>query len=88
MTNEMPWGRKRYRIRAYDDRYEVLADKIHIEWLDLDDYDGFKEARPILEGLRLTLAVLVGVREDDMDKFRLSVHTWPEGTYVMDWVAR
>ncbi|MEU8821784.1 hypothetical protein [Actinoplanes sp. NPDC048796] len=88
MTDEARPGPKRYRVRAYDNDYEVLADKVHLEWLDLDAYGGFKEARTSLEALRRSLAFLVGVKDGDLPTFRLAVHTWPDGQYVMDWVGR
>jgi hypothetical protein len=88
MTDERRPGRVRYRIRVHDDAREIAADEVHLEWFDLDIAPGFAAARTTLDGLRRTLAFLIGVPEPIPPTFRLTVHTWPDGGYVMDWTGR
>ena len=88
MTDELRPGPKRYRIRAYDDNYEVMPGRNHLAVLDLDTAVGLCAAERELEATRIALAALVDVRENALRTFRLVVHTWPGGAYVMDWSAR
>jgi hypothetical protein len=88
MTDERRPGPARYRIRVHDNGYELFPDDVHLEWFNLDMAPGFAEARTTLDALRRTLAVLAGVQEPIPPTFRLTVHTWPEGDYIMDWIGR
>lgn len=88
MSDERRPGPVRYRLRAYEDNYEVMADRVHLTVLDLDTAAGMQAAEVELETTRRALAHLVGVHGDDLRKFRLVVHSWPDGEYAMDWSAR
>jgi hypothetical protein len=88
MTDERRPGPVRYRIRAYDDNYEVQPDSTHLAVLDLDTPAGLRAAQVELEALRLALAAISDLDQRLLPKFRLTVHNWPDGTYVMDWIGR
>jgi hypothetical protein len=88
MTDELRPGPKRYRIRAYDNDYEVMPNRNHLTVLDLDSPHGMRAAERELEAIRIALAALVDVGEEALHTFRLAVHAWPDGAYVMDWSAR
>lgn len=77
-----------YRVRAYEDNYEVMDDRVHLVALDLDDARGLLMARAELDDLHARLARALMLRsENARARLRLSVHEYPSGAYVMDWVA-
>jgi hypothetical protein len=88
MTDESRPGPKRYRLRAYDNNYEVFDDRNHLVTLDLETAAGLHAALVELEATRIALAAIIQLDEQALRTFRLAVHTWPAGGYVMDWVGR
>ena len=77
-----------YRVRAYEDNYEVMDERVHLVALDLGDARGLAMARAELDDVHARLARALKLRtEDARASLRLSVHEYPSGMYVMDWVA-
>lgn len=79
---------RRYRIRVFEDNYELLADQNHLAWLDLESEAGFRRAQTELEALRRSLIELGEIPQKRRHLVRLTVHSHPDGNYVMDWTQR
>ena len=85
MTDERRPGAVRYRIRVYDDNYEIETDRVHLIALDIDTATGLRIAQAELEALRVRLAEYTKV---ELDRLRLAVHSHPAGGYEMEWIGR
>ena len=77
-----------YRLRFYeDDNYEVHDDRAYLLSLDLDSARGLAIAESELQRARLTFARRRELDARATERVRVSVHTHPEGAYVMDALA-
>lgn len=77
-----------YRLRFYeDDNYEVHDKRVYLIALDLDSARGLAIAESELNRARLSIARGRGLDARAAERSRVSVHTHPEGAYVMDALA-
>lgn len=80
---------RQYRIRVFDNGYELLGRQRYATALDLDTTEGLEHARSHLAWVRPRL-VAAAVREDSTvqpERVRLVLHDWDTGEHVLDWMG-
>ncbi len=87
MPDPQAEGPQRYRLKIFDDDYEVLRDRLFTVMLDLDG-PGRTEVEPLLNARIRALASHARIAPSRLKQVRLEVHDFHDGgNKVMDWVA-
>ncbi len=76
---------KQWRIRAYEDDYEILTERTLLLALDLDNASGLACAQSDLESMR----VMVSMRTScPLARLRLAVCDRTTDAIALDWLGR
>lgn len=78
---------RQYRIRIYDDNYEVLTDRRYSAVLDFSAGPGLRATEGQLDSLVQSLAYAAGARGPRTLKFHLVVQDWITGEALCNWPA-
>lgn len=79
---------RRYRIRIFDNNYEVLADRKYAAVLDFSPGPGLRATEGQLDGLAQSLTYAAGARGTKTLNFYLAVSDWETGEVQCHWPAK
>jgi hypothetical protein len=79
---------RRYRIRIYDNDYEVLSSRQYAAVLDFSPGPGLRATEGQLDGLVQSLAYTTGARGPKTLTYYLAVLDWTTGELQCHWPAK